>query len=488
MVDMVKEWPAESSPSADPKVFAIVVIPWLNSVVPLFSIVTGLFLEKRGNKVVFILDDLRCGKNSVRFTAILGCLTKILQSISPRRSILKLSDYIVPGELSSEDEQRMARYAQWSGVWTFRGEKYAKGRDPYVEQLTRQFSTSYLAIKALIEKHKFDVFFLSGGIFISSGIWFELAKAAGARVATHDGGGPGILALAVDGIAAQLQDIPRAFYMLKSRPDFEKEKQIVLDMAQAEMKRRRAGSDKFASQMVSKSQRELTVESGVLIALNSSWDTAALGLNCAFENNTKWIIETTRWLLNNTSANVIIRQHPAERLEIARTNDDYAKLLFENFGENPRLHFVAAGDPVNTYDLLDVVTTVITHVSTIGIEAASFGKIVITPTAGYYSSLGFVWYADNQSTYFMHIDNALKGLYDVGTDMIQDALCCYYVTQCCNWLFTPFNQDFDDWRNYSLDDLYNLDSTQLIITSIDTNIPVAILNHQANLSSDHMMA
>jgi len=40
-----------------------------------------------------------------------------------------------------------------------------------------------------------------------------------------------------------------------------------------------------------------------------------------------------KFLLEHTTTPVIVRQHPVERLEIARSSDDYRSLLARHFGD-----------------------------------------------------------------------------------------------------------------------------------------------------------
>lgn len=487
MLDLVAGWDMSPAISCNSKRFAVLVLPWLSTDVPWFSIVTGLFLARRGNNVIFILDDLPFGNKPVVFAFILRCIRQVLKMLPPRLTVVCLSDYRTTGGLSPDQSNHLTRLAQFNAVWALKGEMNSTGRQQYIDLITKQLSTSYKAIKSLCESKAFDVIFIPGGVYGSSGIWKECVITTGMRVASFDSGGYGTLMLTADGVAAQLQDIPRAFAMLKARSDFEQKKQIVMEAAQAEMKRRRAGTDKFASQMIAKTQNVMHLDNGVLIALNSSWDSAALGLHVLFEDSTQWIIETTRWLLDNTDAPVIIRQHPAERLKIARTTDNYHKLLTDNFGVTDRLHFIAADALVNTYDLLNLVSTVIVYTSTIGVEAAALGKVVITPSKSYYSALGFVWNADSKETYFRHISNSVALNYTVTPEMKDDAMCCYYLTQCCNWIFSPFNPEgFSDWSSYSLEKLYTLEAVQIALTSLQDNMPVALLNHIGNIEKQRV--
>ena len=462
--------------------FAVLVMPWLGTDVPWFSTVFGLFLSRKGNEVVFVVDDLPFGNNPVRFNFILWCISSVLKHIAKRHTIIRLSAYSAAGTLLPAEAASVGKLAAFNAVWALKGETRTKGRKRYVEIITKQLTASYVAVKALIADNSFDVMLIPGGVYSSSGVWEECASKAGIRVASYDGGAYGVLLLCANGVSAQLQDIPRAFSILKSRPDFEHERQYLSETALTEMQRRRAGTDKFSSQMNVETEKNLKFNNGVLIALNSSWDSAALGLHVVFESSAQWIVETTRWLLDNTESDIIVRQHPVERLDIARTTDDYRKLLAANFGDNARVHFIAADAPVNTYDLLNAVKTVVVYTSTIGTEAAVLGKVVLTPSRSYYSSLGFVWNADTREKYFNHLSNAVKGSYSVNQAMKDDAICCYYLTQCCNWISTPFNpSDFADWSKFNLSDLYMLAPVQLSLASIQDNVPAAVLNHLTRL-------
>src|SRR5262249_54831534 len=136
-----------------------------------------------------------------------------------------------------------------------------------------------------------------------------------------------VVMLAADGIASQMQDVPRALAQLKQAPDFAAQRPFILSTAQTELAKRRAGTDSFASQMTSAGGPLSQHHGALLLALNSSWDQAALGLHVAFPTNTDWIVETVRWVLSSTQSSIIVRQHPAERFEASRSSDDYRQLL-----------------------------------------------------------------------------------------------------------------------------------------------------------------
>jgi hypothetical protein len=466
--------------------FAVVVMPWLGTAVPWFSLVCGLLLAADGNQVTFVLDDLPFGSHRIRFRFVLGCIRAVLRLVRARGyTVLTLSEWDrreSRDALGEVEEGCIARLAQLNAVWELRGEMSQVGRERHIEQSRLQLRSALVAVHSLLSRARWDVVLVPGGIYGSSGVWAQQARAAGIRLASFDSGGSGIVMLSADGIACQLQDIPRALGLLKGRDVSARERDFILETARAELARRRSGTDRFASQMKVNGAVDPRFDGGILLALNSSWDSAALGLHTVFDSSAEWIIETAKYLLDNTTLPVIVRQHPAERLESARSNDDYRAMLERRVGAHSRLHFVAAAEPVNSYQLLERVAAVVVYTSTIGIEAALSGKVVVTPSRSYYSDLNFVWKATTLDRYWQHLSNAASGKYVVTDLMREEALFCYYLTQCCNWVSSPFTpESFCEWSRLGPSDLRGNEGVQMTVRSLVENIPVAYLAHSANL-------
>jgi hypothetical protein len=280
----------------------------------------------------------------------------------------------------------------------------------------------------------------------------------------------------VDGIASQLHDIPRAIRALKHDKD---DRGWILAQAQTERMMRQQGKDKFTSQVNGHSHISTAAPSCFLMPLNSSWDSAGLGLHSVFSDTTEWIVETVRWVLDHSNETIIVRQHPAERFASGRTIDNVGQLLEKLFGANNRVRFIAADSPINTYALLEQAHCVLVHASTIGIEAAMMGKTVITSSNSYYSDMGFVFKGTSRERYFDLISKHLAGKLSLDKDKIEDATYAYYLGQCCNWVFGVFNPtNFRQWANRDIDGLYHLEEVQVILDAIDGNIPIAILQHK----------
>lgn len=476
--------PADHLPAPGATHIGLLITPWLDTSVPWFTLAVGLLLARSGNRVSFLVDDSPFGDNPARYRFVLRCLRFVLKRLPERQEPIVLSAQPGAAPLDTPARDAIKRLAHLNAVWALRGEIVTAGRETYTRLCGAQMAAADPPIARLVQPGAYDMLFIPGGVYGISGLWARHARSAGIRIASFDAGGYGTVMIACNGIACQLQDIPVAFQQLKARcaadPD---EQRFAMSAARAEMAKRRAGVDAFASQVQGGHGGDARHDGAVLLALNSSWDAAALGLHAVYPDNTSWIVETVRYLLAHTDAPVIVRQHPAERLAIASTSDDYRSLLLQHFGSTPRLHFIAAEETVNSYQLLERVAAVVVYTSTIGTEAAALGKVVITPSHSYYAGLGFVWQCTELASYQACLRDAALGRLSVTPAMRADAHLCYYLTQCCNWVFSPFNpSDFQDWCGLDPRQLYVDAAVQSVLNSLQHNIPVALLNHQTALA------
>ena len=465
------------APSPDKDSIGIVVLPWSGSAVPWFSIACGLLLAERGHSVSFIVDDLPFGPQSRAWRTQLAGIRSIARVLGrgfPVHMLSRSEDGAAPAQ---EPSQRVRELALLNSVWSSRGESGVQREA--LEAMSSQLQRAEAAIGRFMQAHAHDALFVPGGVWGSSGLWVAAAKQRGVRVSTYDSGGYGTLLLSRDGIACQLQDIPRAFELLQQDLLAGGTAEAVHEAAHAEMAKRKSGTDAFSSQLAREGDEEKRFAGCMLVALNSSWDSAALGLHAAYDSTREWLIDTVRTLLQQTEAPVVVRQHPVERLEIARSVDDYRRMLHEEFGSHPRLHFIAATDRVNSYGLLAAARAVVVYTSTVGVEAAAQGKVVITESRSYYADLGFVHAASSVASYRHLLLQAAKGQLPTTHAMREQALRCYYITQCCNWIFTPFTvPGFSEWATLDVQRLEELPNVSLVADAIGKNLPPAFLQHQ----------
>lgn len=457
-----------------------VIGPWQGTSIPWFTLVVALMLAGRGASLRFVIDDLPYGTGNLRHKFVLRAIRHVVRRLSVRFPVTILSE-VKPLPVDDEAATEIDRLSRLNATWELRGEMKQAGREAIMARSSGQMHIAQGHIAGfLAESATPDVLWMPGGVFGDSGLWLREARKLGVRVATYDTGGYETTMLASDGMACQLDDVPRAFTCLaphwSSDPG---DRAKALDRADREIAARRGGVDAFASQIQGAGSGSSEYDGAILIALNSSWDAAALGPHRAFDSNTDWIVGTVQFLLDKTDCPVIVRQHPAERLAIAATSEDYAELLTEHFGDHPRLHFIAATDPINSYALLERVIAVVVHTSTIGMEAAAFGRPVVTGSASYYSTLGFVNRADEVEAYHALLARAAAGDLDVTAAMREDARLCFYITQCQNWVFSTFNPaDFARWSRQPISYWQDQPAVERMIRSILTGTPVAVLNHR----------
>lgn len=480
----IAEFTAAHLPTGKGQKCLVIVTPWLDTGVPWFTLAVGLMLGARGESVTFAFDDQRFDDNSRRHRLVAWSLGRVMSGVARHFPVVRVAN-ITPSPSDDDADAAIARLARLNATWAMRGEIVEQGRAVIEHRNADRIAAAYGRIAAFFSERHFDMMFVPGGIFGISGLWARLASARGIRVATFDTGGYETVMLAADGLACQLQDVPRAFTTIRARADTNAaERDDALAAARIEIAKRRAGSDAFESQVIGGADGGEALQGGVLIALNSSWDAAALGPHKVFDGNTEWIVETVRRLLDHSDVPVIVRQHPAERLPIAHTTDDYAALLLQHFGTHPRLHFIAAADTVNSYALLQRVRAIIVHTSTIGMEAAAFGVPVVTGSTAYYSGLGFVNRADTRAEYDALLVAAAEGRLSVDPRQRENAELCFYVTQCCNWVFSVFNPaDYRRWSVLPLDRWYQEPAVQRMLEALATNTPVAVLNHEVRIAT-----
>lgn len=473
------EDPISSTP--EELTIAVLVAPWMGTNVHWYSLTMGLLLARRGGcSVELIVDDLPMGNSPLRHFFTVALINWVVKQVRHRHRIIRLSEFKSSIPISEAAAIRIKTHAQLNAVWLLRGETLVDGRARYEATIESQLNASYAAIDKLLKVSNYQVALIPGGIWGSSGAWVELSRKYDIRTTTFDSGGCGSLMLAVDGIASQQSDLPCAFDLVRNSERWSDWRPTVVEMASAEISLRKDGTDTFSSQVIGSASKVkmVALDSPVLIALNSSWDSAALGLHQVFKNSTEWLIYTTRYLLDNTSAHIIVRQHPAERLEMGRTTDDYNKVLEDNFGSHPRLHFISAWDEVNSYDLLSSVSAVVAYTTTLGIEAAAFGKFVVTESNSYYADLGFIKKANTMEQYEELLYEAAANRQSVSEAIKESALCCYYLTQCCGWIFTHFNPEgYQDYSELQLSEIEKFDEVKMVLEAIVTNTPFSFLRH-----------
>jgi hypothetical protein len=453
----------------------IVIQPWVLTPLPWFMITVGVLFRSLGHPVVLLWDDLPFGPDSISRRVMQKSLERMLTALSPYLPFYRLSDS-PPVDAASLDAD-IERLATLNTTIRFRSEGEGSERSAYRASILPTLRSTGEHLVSLFQHQEFSQLVLGGGIYSTSGLFLSAARQRGIRVASLDSG-QGILLFCTDGVAANLEDIPRAFHALEHDPG------DAIMVAHAELDRRMAGRDTFVSQAVSATGTAANL--GALLPLNQSFDASALGRHRVFCSQKEWITETVAWILKHTSETVVVRQHPVERTRIHAGNDDYGAMLAQHFPGESRVQYVPGDAPINTYDLIRHAKVTVPYVSTVGIEATLLGCPVVTQGRSHYADLGFVWGAHSREQYFEYLAAALRSELRITDAMKKKASLAYYLTQCCNFYFaefTPTSNDFDIWVTRSLESLLtSVDFLTLYEVLVD-DVPCSLVRHRTRVAA-----
>ena len=459
---------------------AVVVMPWVSTVVPWYATMLGLGLAHRGRDVTFIWDDTAFP--DFRLKVQNRSIGNVLELIGQYLPIVRLSD-LGDGEPNANDGDAIDRLTDQNVSWLLRGAAPTADDRHVVEQIRSSLARSLPLIRTALGHGNVDCLVVPGGVYGSSGVFLNEAKARGCRVATFDTDRR-IAQICVDGVAAQNGDIAMAFHLLWNADRHVRQQAV--QVAKAELGDRSANRDEYGFQALPATRAGQSPDGCVLIPLNVEWDTAALGRHTHFESTADWLISTVSAVLDQDAGPVVVRQHPSERRLLQRSKLDVAALLDRTFGDDPRCRFVAADDPVSSYDLLRSARLVLPFVSTIGIEAAAIGKPVLISGFCYYADLGFVWSAGSREEYFDLLLRGVSGDLPLRPDQVERAWLCYYLTAVRNRVstdFTPHPDDFWTWCQRPFSSLLSEPAVADILEAIDTGVPISLLRHARCLTA-----
>ena len=135
------------------------------------------------------------------------------------------------------------------------------------------------------------------------------------------------------------------------------------------------------------------------------WDASSETGVDIFENYKIWLQESVDFILRNTSANLIIKDHPANLAKSARDSELYVsevKDFLDSYIEEykNRFLYLTPDTKYSSLDLINISDCVLTVRGTPGVEGALLGKNVLFAGTGRYDGYGFGIFANNIVEYF----------------------------------------------------------------------------------------
>lgn len=421
----------------------IVLMPWLQTAVPLYSIECARQLAARGVPVTLIWDP----------TNLFDCAPSAWEIEQLERVITAIRSEFEVVSISTAKEDASGAFAFFPELLAENAVQKQRGEDGVAELLAqnpaleRDMRAHVAKVHGLLRERQFDWLYLPGGVWAVSGVYASVATEMGLSITTYDSG-PGSLFIGHDGVAAHFCDVAKVTNeVLAETENDPAERRRMSEAAQRQMSIRMRGDDEYRLQPVASSEA-VRHEWDIIVPLNLRWDSAALCRQRLFASVGDWLRQLLTWAEKHPTARIAIRQHPCEKLADFRGTDDFSQLLAQFPGLKGRAIYFSAQDEVNTYDLIAGAKAILPFTSRVGIEAVMLGKPVILGTQCYYGTCGFTANPETVAEYFANLDDALAGRLTVSERDRERARVTYYLAEYCLELktsFTPAPPDYPQW-------------------------------------------
>ena len=145
-----------------------------------------------------------------------------------------------------------------------------------------------------------------------------------------------------------------------------------------------------------------------VLAANVIGDSLTLNRQVYSQDMTEWLQRTLRNFAQRPNTQLVVRIHPGERYTKGPSVADVIQQVMPVLPENIRL--VAAGDPINTYDLIEIADLGLVYTTTVGMEMAMSGVPTVVSGHTHYRGKGFTLDPENWEEYFELINANLQAV------------------------------------------------------------------------------
>ncbi len=143
----------------------------------------------------------------------------------------------------------------------------------------------------------------------------------------------------------------------------------------------------------------------ILLAANVIGDSLTLGRQMFSQSMTEWLERTVTHLAANPNVQLVIRIHPGERFTKGPSVANVVQAVLPELPEH--IHLVAADDPINTYDLVEIADLGLVYTTTVGMEMAMSGVPVIVAGQTHYRDRGFTHDPSTWEAYYHQLEQVL---------------------------------------------------------------------------------
>lgn len=446
-----------------------------------YPMLQALLLCLNGYDTTLIIDNLKSYDDIIYFNGIQKIteiyVNYVLELLKEKCPILKVEDVRSEGriDLDATDEKHIQYYGVQVIRWfdSRKDERFLPTDEDRIAKSYQILQRNLKVIKAYFKKHSYDVICLLTGLHRHRNLYTYICQNKGIRVSTYDSEVTNVTLYCASGLASHADDINK---VVKENWFTEDEKRKIVKMAKENFKQRRMATydRKLYSYQPILDQKEITKPYDIIVPLNVLWDAAALARDRIFGSYTEWLQETIDYIMENTDATIMIREHPAQVYLKEYNHEDINKILkIDNYNE--RVYICRAEEKINTYQYIEQAKLVLPYTSTLGVEAILLNKPIITHTNCYYDDLNFSLRAINRNDYFKKIKEALLKEVVITEGQKSEAYLTYFLQMNAH-IKTDVTECYIQWTKRSLHDLSKNESVKEIIDTIAEGIPPVYRN------------
>ena len=436
-----------------------------------------LLLRYYGYRVSLIIDTMPAFESYCLFEGVEDIIRKKIDTIIPiiKNKSNDIEIFYIEQEgktaldadyLKAIDLDKKAVLQQYDKLREYGFLDGDKNREKIAEDILKN---TLMYIKSFIDKHEFDAIHLAGGKGGHRGNYTYYAKKIGMRVSTHDVPGPGKMMYSTDGIAGHQEDVVKIingeYFNIH-----EKKKLISLAKDNFEKKRNSTIDSKECNYQITGYKKMITPYD-IVIPLNIFWDAAALYRDRIFDDYLDWLKQTLEFIMNKTTATVLLREHPVQTLLQQYKYIDLNTDLPEISKYKDRIFYAKASEKMNTYQYIEQCKLVLPYTSTVGLEAVLIGKNIITHTDVYYSDIDIAINAKNKTDYFNNILYYLEHT-KLSTNINKDNAYLAYFYIINNVFECEYCIHNTSWMKISLKELSEVKGVSWTVKCVGEGIPV----------------
>lgn len=443
----------------------VVVMPWQQTAVPFFLIEWAVHLQREGCHVELIWDGVSSGTVSAKDKEEERTIRNLLEKASKKgMPIVTLPRHRHP---FSEGDPRIERLAFEAATRTL-GREPSFAETTKVDQEAGRLTHHAERVSQLLRARRYDWVLIPGGVWGKSASYWAACERESVAFTTFDSG-TGFLCFQHGGPAAHFPDLPHAMQIMTDACMGDGAVRAPLEKwVNARMDVRRRGEDDLRLQPISGQTAPCRCD--VLVPLNYRIDTAAMCRQRLFASVNAWLRGIVDWARQRPEVNVVVRQHPCEKIPAFRSREDYSWV------EQSNVRFVTAKESVNTYDLIEQSRVVLPYTSRVGLEAGVLGRPVLLAAQTYYDRLDFARAPESVDAYFKTLDDMVFRPQLLTDSERLAAYAGYFVAENFGLYrteFTPIPDDFDRWIQKSPEELWAEELPSTLLEAALTRLPAA---------------